>query len=100
MMGDQLDNAALPGIKLDIIMGRHAGFLTAASMMARTLIFFRESLSPDLAGHPARSPGGRTARWWRLCDLRRTPGIRRRFRGKPSPDPDIPRSPMRHRITP
>ncbi|MDE0909875.1 MAG: 6-phosphofructokinase [Myxococcota bacterium] len=35
-MGDQLDNAALPGIKLDIIMGRHAGFLTAASMMART----------------------------------------------------------------
>jgi ATP-dependent phosphofructokinase / diphosphate-dependent phosphofructokinase len=36
LMGDQLDNAALPGIKLDIIMGRHAGFLTAASMMART----------------------------------------------------------------
>ncbi|MFT5695441.1 MAG: 6-phosphofructokinase [Myxococcota bacterium] len=36
LMGDQLDNAALPGIKVDIIMGRHAGFLTAASMMART----------------------------------------------------------------
>lgn len=35
LMGDQLDNAALPGIKVDIIMGRHAGFLTAASMMAR-----------------------------------------------------------------
>ncbi|MBW2294860.1 MAG: 6-phosphofructokinase [Deltaproteobacteria bacterium] len=36
LMGDQLDNAALPGIKVDIIMGRHAGFLTAASMLART----------------------------------------------------------------
>jgi len=36
LMGDQLDNAALPGIKIDVIMGRHAGFLTAASMMART----------------------------------------------------------------
>jgi len=36
MMGDQLDNAALPGIKLDIIMGRHAGFLTAAAALGRT----------------------------------------------------------------
>jgi 6-phosphofructokinase len=36
LMGDQLDNKALPGIKVDIVMGRHAGFLTAASMMART----------------------------------------------------------------
>lgn len=44
LMGDQLDNAALPGIKVDIIMGRHAGFLTAASMMART----RESDGPHL----------------------------------------------------
>lgn len=35
-MGDQLDNRALPGIKIDVVMGRHAGFLTAASMMART----------------------------------------------------------------
>ncbi len=35
MMGDQLDNTALPGIKIDVVMGRHAGFLTAASMMAR-----------------------------------------------------------------
>jgi len=34
-MGDNLDNRALPGIKLNIIMGRHAGFLTAASMLAR-----------------------------------------------------------------
>ncbi len=34
-MGDNLDNRALPGIKINIIMGRHAGFLTAASMLAR-----------------------------------------------------------------
>ena len=34
-LGDNLDNRALPGIKLDIVMGRHAGFLTAASALAR-----------------------------------------------------------------
>jgi 6-phosphofructokinase 1 len=34
-MGDNLDNAALPGIKINIVMGRHAGFLTAASMLGR-----------------------------------------------------------------
>jgi ATP-dependent phosphofructokinase / diphosphate-dependent phosphofructokinase len=34
-MGDNLDNRALPGVKIDIIMGRHAGFLTAASVLAR-----------------------------------------------------------------
>lgn len=34
-MGDNLDNASLPGIKIDIVMGRHAGFLTAASALAR-----------------------------------------------------------------
>ncbi len=35
VMGDNYDNASLPGIKVDIIMGRHAGFLTAASVLAR-----------------------------------------------------------------
>ncbi|MEO0965048.1 MAG: diphosphate--fructose-6-phosphate 1-phosphotransferase [Planctomycetota bacterium] len=35
LMGDNLDNKALPGVKVDIIMGRHAGFLTAASMLGR-----------------------------------------------------------------
>ena len=35
-IGDNLDNQALPGIKLNIVMGRHAGFLTAASMLGRT----------------------------------------------------------------
>ncbi|BAM05330.1 6-phosphofructokinase [Phycisphaera mikurensis] len=31
-MGDDLDNRALPGIKINVVMGRHAGFLTAASL--------------------------------------------------------------------
>jgi len=35
VMGDDLDNRALPGVKIDVIMGRHAGFLTAASALAR-----------------------------------------------------------------
>ncbi len=35
IIGDDLDNRALPGVKIDIIMGRHAGFLTASAMLAR-----------------------------------------------------------------
>ena len=35
IMGDNYDNASLPGIKVDVIMGRNAGFLTAASVFAR-----------------------------------------------------------------
>ena len=35
VMGDDLDNRALGGVKIDVIMGRHAGFLTAASALAR-----------------------------------------------------------------
>ncbi len=35
MIGDNYDNRSLPGIKVDVIMGRHAGFLTAASVLAR-----------------------------------------------------------------
>jgi 6-phosphofructokinase 1 len=35
MMGDNYDNRSLPGVKIDVIMGRHAGFLTAASVLAR-----------------------------------------------------------------
>lgn len=35
-MGDDLDNAALPGVKINVVMGRHAGFLTAAAALART----------------------------------------------------------------
>lgn len=33
--GANLDNAALPGVYLGVVMGRHAGFLTAASALAR-----------------------------------------------------------------
>jgi len=36
LQGDDEDNRSLPGIKLDVIMGRHAGWLTAASALART----------------------------------------------------------------
>ncbi|MDH4189502.1 MAG: 6-phosphofructokinase [Betaproteobacteria bacterium] len=35
LAGDDLDNRSLPGIKIDVIMGRHAGFLAAASALAR-----------------------------------------------------------------
>jgi 6-phosphofructokinase 1 len=35
LMGIDLDNRALPGVHISVIMGRHAGFLTAASALAR-----------------------------------------------------------------
>ncbi|MBF0281526.1 MAG: 6-phosphofructokinase [Zetaproteobacteria bacterium] len=34
-MGDDRDNRALSGVKINVVMGRHAGFLTAASALAR-----------------------------------------------------------------
>lgn len=34
-MGANLDNAALPGVYLAVVMGRHAGFLTAASTLGK-----------------------------------------------------------------
>ncbi len=43
-MGDDMDNRSLPGIKINVIMGRHAGFLTAASILARV----REDSGPHL----------------------------------------------------
>ena len=42
--GDDLDNRALGGVKIDIVMGRDAGFLTAASALARV----REDDGPHL----------------------------------------------------
>ena len=49
LIGNDLDNRALPGIKIDCIMGRHAGFLTAAAALAKSkdddgphLIYFPE----------------------------------------------------------
>ena len=42
-MADFLDNISLPGIKINVIMGRHAGFLTAASSLARRNDRFEKS---------------------------------------------------------
>jgi 6-phosphofructokinase len=36
VMGDTLDCRAMPGVKIDIVMGRNAGFLTAATALARS----------------------------------------------------------------
>jgi len=35
-MGEDRDNCSLPGIKVSVVMGRHAGWLTAASTLGRT----------------------------------------------------------------
>lgn len=35
LMGINLDNKALPGVHISVIMGRHAGFLAASSALAR-----------------------------------------------------------------
>jgi len=50
LMGDDLDNRALPGVKIDVIMGRHAGFLTAATALGRT----RDDDGPHLVYVPER----------------------------------------------
>jgi 6-phosphofructokinase 1 len=49
-MGDNLDNRALPGVKINILMGRDAGFITAASILARQ----REDDGPHLIYVPER----------------------------------------------
>jgi 6-phosphofructokinase 1 len=48
-MGDALDNASLGGIKINVIMGRNAGFLTAAASLARGIA----SNGADPADRPA-----------------------------------------------
>ncbi len=50
LMGDDLDNRALPGVKIDVIMGRHAGFLTAAAALGKT----RGDDGPHLLYFPER----------------------------------------------
>jgi 6-phosphofructokinase 1 len=50
LMGDDLDNRALPGVKIDVLMGRHAGFLTAASALGR----IRDDDGPHLVYLPER----------------------------------------------
>ncbi len=49
-MGDNKDNTALPGIKLNIVMGRHAGWLTAASVLGK----IDDSEGPHLIYVPER----------------------------------------------
>ena len=48
--GDDLDNRALGGVKIDVVMGRDAGFLTAASALARV----RRDDGPHLIYLPER----------------------------------------------
>jgi len=50
LTGDDLDNRALPGVKIDVIMGRHAGFLTAASALGKQ----RDDDGPHLLYFPER----------------------------------------------
>ena len=50
IQGDDLDNRALPGIKLDIIMGRDAGWLTAATTLGQQ----RDDDGPHLVYLPER----------------------------------------------
>lgn len=50
LTGDDLDNRALPGIKIDVIMGRDAGFLTAATALGKQ----REDDGPHLIYVPER----------------------------------------------
>ena len=49
-MGDNQDNRSLPGIKIDVVMGRNAGWLTAASVLARQ----HEDDGPHLVYVPER----------------------------------------------
>ncbi len=43
-MGNDLDNTALPGVKIDVVMGRHAGWLTAAAALGGAhLIYLPEA---------------------------------------------------------
>jgi 6-phosphofructokinase 1 len=50
-MGANLDNRALPGIYIGVVMGRHAGFLTAASALAQKY----EDDGPHLIYMPERT---------------------------------------------
>lgn len=53
-MADFMDNISLPGIKINVVMGRHAGFLTAASALARRM---DRLWSHDDAGDPSSTDG-------------------------------------------
>lgn len=50
-MGDNLDNASIPGVKINVVMGRHAGFLTGAAALMRG----REQDGPHYVYVPERT---------------------------------------------
>ena len=57
--GANLDNLALKGVYCAVVMGRHAGFLTAASALARKypgdgphLVYFPSALSSSTSSSP------------------------------------------------
>jgi 6-phosphofructokinase 1 len=50
LIGDDLDNRALPGVKINVIMGRNAGFLTAACALGKS----RDDDGPHLLYFPER----------------------------------------------
>jgi len=50
LIGDDLDNRSLPGIKIDVIMGRNAGFLTAAAVLGKR----RDDDGPHLLYFPEK----------------------------------------------
>jgi 6-phosphofructokinase 1 len=49
-MGDDLDNRSLKGIKIDVVMGRDAGYLTASSILGK----LEEESGPHLVYCPER----------------------------------------------
>jgi 6-phosphofructokinase 1 len=50
LIGDDLDNRALPGIKVNCVMGRHSGFLAASAALAKN----KEDAGPHLIYIPER----------------------------------------------
>jgi 6-phosphofructokinase 1 len=50
-MGDDLDNRSLKGVKVDVVMGRHAGYLTASSVLGK----LDEESGPHLVYCPERT---------------------------------------------
>jgi len=79
IQGDDQDNRSLPGIKIDVVMGRHAGWLTAASVLARTY----EGAGPHLVYVPERvfdlgrfaDDVERTYRKWGRCLVAVSEGV-------------------------
>ncbi|MFH1537290.1 MAG: 6-phosphofructokinase [Patescibacteria group bacterium] len=47
-MGNDLDNKALPGVKIDVVMGRHAGWLTAAAAFGGAHLIYLPEHKKDL----------------------------------------------------